>query len=96
MLDPRTAGPDYLACLRSNHLNVTEVGTNELQVGAPRSGPTIVFEPTADMAEGVQIEGKAQGAYVIGAALVYPNNAPGSQLTVIENCLGQGVKEPRA
>lgn len=96
MLDPRTAGPDYLACLRGNHLQVTEVGANELQVGTLPSGPTIVFAPTADVAEGDQIEGKAQGAYVIGAALVYPNQAPGSELTVIENCLAAGVKEPKA
>jgi hypothetical protein len=96
VLDPRTAGPDDLACLRANHLRVRELGTNELQVGTPPAGPTIVFAPTADMAEGDQIEGKAQGAYVIGAALVYPHQAPGSELTVVENCLGQGVKEPKA
>ena len=96
MLDPRTAGPDYLACLRGNHLNVTEIGSNKLQVGTLPSGPTIVFAPTADVAEGDQIAGRAQGAYVIGAALVYPHGAQGSELTVIENCLGQGVKEPKA
>jgi hypothetical protein len=96
VLDARTAGPDYLNCLRGNHLSVSEIGTNKLQVGTLPSGPTIVFAPTADMAEAIQIEGKAQGAYVIGAALVYPNHAPGSELTVIENCLGQGVKEPKA
>jgi hypothetical protein len=96
VLDPRTAGSNYLGCLRANHLAVTEIGSNKLQVGTPPSGATIVFAPTADMAEGDQIQGKAQGAYVIGAALVYPNSAPGSQLTVIENCLAQGVKEPKA
>ena len=96
MLDPRTAGPNYLGCLRADHLAVTEIGTNKLQVGTPPSGATILFEPTADIAEGEQIEDKAQDAYVIGAALVYPNHAPGSQLTVIENCLAPGVKEPRA
>jgi hypothetical protein len=96
VLDPRTAGPDYLACLRANHLSVSEIGTNKLQVGALPSGATIVFAPTADMAEAEQIEGRVQGAYVIGAALVYPNSAPVSELTTIENCLGQGVKEPKA
>jgi hypothetical protein len=96
VLDPRTAGANYLACLRAGHLDVTELGTNTLQVDTPPSGATIVFAPTADMAEGEQIVGKAQGAYVVGAALVYPNRAPGSQLTVIENCLASGVKEPKA
>jgi hypothetical protein len=96
VLDPRTAGPNYLGCLRANHLAVTEIGTDTLQVGTPPTGATIVFAPTADIAEGDQVEGRAQGAYVVGAALVYPNSAPGSQLTVIENCLAQGVKEPKA
>ncbi len=95
-LDPRTSGSNYLGCLRANHLAVTEIGTNKLQVGTSSSGATIVFEPTAEVAEGEQIEGKAQGAYVIGAALVYPNHSPGLQLTMIENCLAPGVKEPRA
>jgi hypothetical protein len=82
--------------MRSNHLSVSEIGANKLQVGTLPSGPTILFAPTADMAEAEQIEGKVEGAYVVGAALVYPNRAPGSELAVIENCLGQGVKEPKA
>ncbi len=94
--DPRTAGPNYLACIRSSHLPVSELGSNRLQVGQPPTGATIVFEPTAGIAEGRQIEGEALGAEVIGAALLYPNHAPGSQLTAIENCLGQGVAEPKA
>ena len=95
-VDPRTGPPNYLACLRADRLAVRELGQNTLQVGQLPSGPTIVFEPTAGIAEGQQIEGKAQGAEVIGAALLYPNHASGAQLTVIENCLGQGVKEPKA
>jgi hypothetical protein len=94
-VDPRTGPPNYLACLRANRLAVSEQGTDRLQIGHLPSGPTIVFAPTAGMAEGRQIQGKAQGAEVIGAALLYPNNAPGAELTVIENCLGQGVKEPK-
>jgi hypothetical protein len=94
-VDPRTGPPDYLACLRANRLAVSEQGTDRLQIGHLPSGPTIVFAPTAGIAEGRQIEGKAQGAEVIGAALLYPNHAPGAELTVIENCLGQGVKEPK-
>jgi hypothetical protein len=94
-VDPRTGPPNYLACLRANRLSVTEQGRDTLQVGRLPSGPTIVFDPTAGVAEGRQIEGKAQGAEVIGAALLYPNHAPGAELTVVENCLGHGVKEPK-
>lgn len=94
-VDPRSGPPNYLACLRSNHLAVSESGLNRLQVGRLPSGATIVFEPTAGIAEGQQIQGKAQGAEVIGAALLYPNHEPGAQMTTIENCLGQGVAEPK-
>lgn len=93
--DPRTSGPAYLGCLRANHLQVSERGHHGIQVGQPPTGPTIVFEPTAGIAEGEQIQGKAQGAEVIGAALLYPNHAPGAELTVVENCLGHGVQEPQ-
>ncbi|HEY3945682.1 MAG TPA: hypothetical protein VGL78_10680 [Solirubrobacteraceae bacterium] len=94
-VDPRTGPPNYLACIRADRLAVSKRGSDSLQVGRLPSGPTIVFEPTAGIAEGQQIEGKAQGAEVIGAALLYPNHASGGELTVIENCLGQGVKEPK-
>lgn len=94
-VDSRTGPPNYLACLRANRLPVSELSRDKLQVGRLPSGPTIVFDPTAGIAEGQQIEGRAQGAEVIGAALLYPNHAPGAELTVIENCLGQGVKEPK-
>ena len=94
-VDPRTGPPNYVACLRANHLAVSELQSNKLQVGQPPSSPTIVFEPTAGIAEGQQIQGRVQGAEVIGAALLYPNHAAGAELTVIENCLGQGVKEPK-
>jgi hypothetical protein len=94
-VDPRTGPPSYVACIRASRLPVSEHGSNRLQIGRLPSGPTIVFEPTAGIAEGRQIEGKAQGAEVIGAALLYPNHASGGELTVIENCLGQGVKEPK-
>jgi hypothetical protein len=94
-VDPRTGPPNYLGCLRAGGLQVSEVGSNKLQFGQRPSGPTVVFEPTAGIAEGRQIEGKALGAEIIGAALLYPNHAPGAELAVIENCLGQGVKEPK-
>ena len=94
--NPRSAGPDYLACLLAAHLPARKQGLTSIQVGTLPSGPRIVFEPTAGIAEGEQIEGKALGAEVIGAALLYPNQAPGAELTTIENCLGQGVAEPKA
>jgi hypothetical protein len=90
--DPRTQS-GRLGCLRSHHLAVTEVGSTGLQVGALPSGPTIRFAPNSGAAEADQIEGVAQGAEVIGSALLYPNQATDSELKVIENCVAQGVSK---
>lgn len=88
--DPRTyAG--RLQCLRSQHLPVRKVGRTELQIGALPAGPTVQFEPSSGAAETRQVEGTAQGAEVIGSALLYPNHGSDSELTEIENCVAQGM-----
>jgi hypothetical protein len=95
---PLTNDPNRVACLRAAHLPVQEVGRTTLQIGPLPAGATIRFQPTAGLAEGLQLQGVrwAQGAEVIGAALLYPHQAPDWQLTAIENCLGAGVKEPKS
>jgi hypothetical protein len=95
---PLTNDPNRLACLRAAHLPVQEVGPSTLQVGPPSTGATVKFQPTTGLAEGLQLRGvgSAQGAEVIGAALLYPHQAPDWQLTAIENCLSAGVKEPKS
>ena len=90
--DPRTQA-GRLACLQSHHLDVTEVGSTGLQVGPLPAGPTVRFAPSPGAAEADQIEGVAQGAEVVGSALLYPNQAPDSELQVIENCIAQGVSK---
>jgi hypothetical protein len=93
---PLTGNPDRVACLRAAHLSVHAVGSTQLQIGSPASGARVTFEPTVGAAQAIQIEGArwAQGAEVIGAALLYPDHASAGELTSIENCLSQGVKEP--
>jgi hypothetical protein len=90
--NPRTQA-GRLQCLRAHHLPVTEVGTTGLQIGQLPGGPTISFTPTPGSAQAAQLNGQAQGAEVIGSALVYPNQASDSELGVIENCVAQGVSE---
>jgi hypothetical protein len=93
---PLTGNPDRVACLRSAHLAVHVVGSTALRVGLPPATVRVTFEPTAGAAQALQIEGlrSAQGAEVIGAALLYPDHAPAAELTEIESCLSQGVTEP--
>jgi hypothetical protein len=87
----------HVTCLRKHHLRVTEYRTPPpgrlpvIQVGTPPSGPTIVFYSTPGAAQYQQIEGNAQAAEVIGAALLYPNLASDHELTIVENCAALGV-----
>jgi len=93
--DPRTK---HTACLRQDHIPFTlqerTVAGKVLpsfQVGTAPSGPTVSFEPTPGDAQGIQIQGGAQGAEVIGSALLYPNQAPNGLLTMVEGCVAKGV-----
>ena len=90
---PLTDMHNHLDCLRDDdHLAVQVLSPTKLQVGPAPAGPTIVFTPTSGAAQAQQIDGNAQGAEVIGTALLYPNHGSESELTVIEDCLAQGVQ----
>jgi hypothetical protein len=89
---PLTDMHNHLACLRGEHLTVQVLSQTKLQVGPAPAGATIVFTATAGAAQARQIDGTAQGAEVIGTALLYPNQASDSELTGIEDCLDQGVQ----
>lgn len=90
VIDPRTQA-GRLQCLKAHHLPVVEVGADGLQIGALPSGPTVQFLATIGGAQAAQIDGRAQGAEVIGTALLYPNGASDSELKMIEDCVAQGV-----
>jgi hypothetical protein len=82
--DPRGGN---LQCLRAHHLPATDVGQTGIQIGSLPAGPTVQFEPSAGAAQALQVEGQAQGAELIGSALLYPHQAPDSVLNQIENCV---------
>lgn len=89
---PLTDMHNHLECLRGEHLAVQVLSSTKLQVGPAPAGPTIVFTPTAGAAQARQIDATAQGAEVVGTALLYPNQGSDSELTGIEDCLDQGVQ----
>ena len=91
--DPRKT---HVTCLRAAGLPVTEYLTSgqhlpAIQVGTAPSGPTIIFEPTAGAAQALQIGGQDEGAEVIGAALLFPNQASNKELSIVEGCTAIGV-----
>lgn len=89
---PLTSMDNHVACIRKAHMSVRVVNPTELQIGAASTGPTIVFAATAGAAQNYQIVGDAQGAEIIGTALLYPHQGSDRQLTSIEACLSQGVQ----
>ena len=89
---PLTDMRNHLGCLRDAHLPVQVTSASTLEVGAPPGGATILFRATPGASQGDQIEGSAQGAEVIGPALLYPHQASDADLDRIEDCLAQGVQ----
>lgn len=97
--DPRTK---HIKCLRADHVtDIHEVNLSvkgygptpwpAFQVGTKPSGPTVVFVATPGMGQGVQISGQDQAAEIIGAALVFPNDAGPKLLHEVETCTALGV-----
>jgi hypothetical protein len=81
----------HTKCIRAAGLPAVRIGLTKIQVGALPAGPTIIFAPDPNAAEAEQIEDKAPGAEVIGAAVLFVHQAPDSELAKLEACLDQGV-----
>jgi hypothetical protein len=93
--NPVSHNPNRVACIKAGGLQVARAtfnGDPGLQIGSPPGGPSVTFLATPGAAQYAQISGTAQGAEVIGAALLYPNQGSDSELKVIEDCLSHGVQ----
>ncbi len=89
--DPRTK---HVQCLRKQHIAVRKEqisGHPGFQVGVGPADPTVQFQATPGAAQNQAIMGQAQGAEAIGAALLYPNQAPNHLLSKVESCVELGV-----
>jgi hypothetical protein len=96
--DPRTR---HAKCLKADHIPYTEgivknswtspAGDPTIQIGTAPSGPLAVFAATPGAAQNVQIQGQAQGAMVIGSALVFPHDASGALMKKVDACMTEGV-----
>ena len=94
-----TRAPSTPTCLEqariafhNEQLTVGGKALPSFQVDTAPTGPTVIFEATPGDAQGVQIQGEAQGAEVIGRALVSaPQPAPGRPAqAVVEGCVAKG------
>lgn len=85
---PATTKANHVQCIRDSKMNVQQIGNTDLVInGSIR----VHFDPTPGAAQSDQIEAREQAAEVIGSALLYPGNAPDSELGPIEACLAHGV-----
>lgn len=87
--DARTS---HVQCLRAEGVPVTEFGQVWFQVATKPSGPTVRFATTPGAAQNLQMSGQVTGAEVIGAALLYPNQAADGLLKKVEACVAKGVQ----
>lgn len=91
LADPRTR---HVKCLKADHIPYTLTtlqGYPSIQIGSPPSGPVAEFTKTPGAAQNAQMEGRSQGAEVIGSALVFPNQAGDKLMNKVEACMALGV-----
>jgi hypothetical protein len=91
LADPRTR---HAKCLKADHVAYVEKTVNgypSIQIGHAPSGPLAEFTATPGAAQNVQILGKAEGAMVIGSALVFPHSASDALMAEVDKCMTLGV-----
>lgn len=86
--DPRSAP---LQCIGAARLPARRIGPADFEVGQPGVGPLVHYVATEGAAEDQQLKGKAEGAEVIGRALLYTRQASESELHAVEKCLNSEV-----
>lgn len=78
-----------LRCMRRNHLPAYRDGVGAIQIAPKGKGPRVVFASTTGDAQAAQIHGQAEGAEIIGTALLYVSTASDRVIKLAETCLDQ-------
>lgn len=86
--DPRSTP---LTCVTGARLPGRRIGPADFEVGRPGIGPLVHYVATEGAAEDQQLKGRAEGAEVIGRALLYTRQATESELHTVERCLNDQV-----
>ncbi len=86
--DPRTAP---LKCITGGGLPAHPIATADFEAGRPGLGPFVHYVATEGAGEDRQLKGGAEGAEVIGRALLYTREASEPELHTVERCLSAQV-----
>ena len=82
--DPRDP---VVGCIHGKGLDARKSGAAAIAVGTGAGRPRIVFAPTSGAAEADHVRPGAEGAEVIGDALLYVGGGSDSELGKLEDCL---------
>ena len=78
---------ELLQCLRAGGAEAIAVGEDVIQMLPAGTAPRIVMQVEPAAAVVRQIRGNAEGAEVIGRAVVYAGRSSDSQVELIQDCL---------
>jgi hypothetical protein len=76
-----------LRCMRRQKLRAYRAGVGAIQVAPKATGPRVVFASTTGDAQAAQIHGQAEGAEIIGNALLFVRSASDGVIKIMEKCL---------
>lgn len=76
-----------IECLREKGVEAVAKGEDEIQVLPASTGPRIVMAADPEAATALQVRGKAEGAELMGRALVYAGRSSDAQVEQVQDCL---------
>jgi hypothetical protein len=76
-----------LRCMRRQKLPAYRAGVGAIQVAPKGRGPRVVFASTPGDAQAAQIHGQAEGAEIIGNAMLFVSAASDKVIKIMEKCL---------
>jgi hypothetical protein len=82
--DPRDS---VLGCIQGKGLQARKSGRYAIAVGTGPRSPRVVFAATSGEAEADHVRPGAEGAEIIGDALLYVGSGSDSELGKLEDCL---------
>ena len=76
----------FIACVREAGGDAVPVGVYTAQMLPAATAPKVVYAVNGDEATVLQVQGKAEGAELIGQALVYSSRATEEQVKLAQKC----------
>lgn len=76
----------FIGCVRAAGGDAVPIGVTTAQMLPAATAPKVVFAVNGDEATVLQVQGRAEGAEVIGQALVYAPHATEAEVKLAQKC----------